>query len=377
MVEMISSYILTLAINIGINATYAILVLRNWRRQPPEIRKLQTLNTLCIIIALGFTQYFLAGYFYNLSQNRSSANFYSNVLSIVFIAITVLPGGIALVYRVIKPKTPENVEEIRAIISSQANSPHSVVQHDLLRKGTHVIIFIAIFAIDMIGFYILVTIFKDPYPLRFLRLEEWGYGLNNYIIFAWSWGDWIGMNLVVPAARIIVFGVLYCLTLLFLTSELCRLSHHWHYLFEKAVLRTLRTRELDRMGAYALFAAGFLLASLFLPYFGIMGMLAGWSLGDLAAAQVGMRWGRHHILNQDKTWEGLLAGALLTFVASLPFLGLVWAGTLTAAFVGIDLLTEKPIPMSDNLLLPVVGAVLFTILMAAGISVESIFIALA
>ncbi len=378
MAEMPPDYVTTLAINLAINVIYGFLVLRDWRRQPQETRKVQTLNTLGIVVALAFAQYFLAGYFYNMTRLKGEWNIPVDPLPIVFMIITTLPGVIALVLRAIKPKTTERSNELRELVPPQQGVNQSTIRRDLLRKGTHVAIFIAIFAIDQIAYYLFDIVFNDPFTLTEVRLLAWGYGAeSHYILFEWRWEDWLNPGWSIAPSRIIVFGFLYCLTLIMLTGELCRHSRRWRFVFEKAIHRTMRPRELDRMGAYALFAAGFLLASLFLPYFGILGMLAGWSLGDLAASQVGMRWGRHRIRQQDKTWEGLIAGALVTFVAAWPFLGLAWAGVLTAAFVGSDLLTERPIPMSDNMLLPMVGVVVFTILQVAGIFVAPVFVALA
>ncbi len=157
------AYVATLAINIAINVVYGILVLRDWRKQPKEIRKLQVLNTMGVIAALGFAQYFLAGYFYNMTKIYWSISF--DPLPVVFSVIAIVPGAIAIVLRAIKPKTPERSQELRELAIPQPSSPQTVINRDLLRKGTHVIMFLAIFAIDLIGFYILFVIFHDPFSL--------------------------------------------------------------------------------------------------------------------------------------------------------------------------------------------------------------------
>jgi dolichol kinase len=152
-----------------------------------------------------------------------------------------------------------------------------------------------------------------------------------------------------------------------LTSELCRQSHSWRYLFDTAVYKSLRADEAPRIAAYAFFLAGYMFACIFLPYFAVVGLLAGGCLGDLAASQIGLRWGRHHFSHQSKTLEGWFAGIVVTYLASVLFLGFTLALVYLVLFAIVDFCTEKPIPISDNLLFPIMGILAFTLFSYLGV----------
>ena len=78
------------------------------------------------------------------------------------------------------------------------------------------------------------------------------------------------------------------------------------------------------------------------------------SISDLMTSQIGIRFGKSHIKwNQNKTWEGTIAGTLVTLVIGFLFVGIIWSLIFTLVFLLIDIFTVKPIDMSDNLLIPI------------------------
>ncbi len=371
---MADPYVVTLGITGATTIVYEILLIRWWAWLTPERRRGQAFNAWTLAAVLAFAQYFLAGYLHNVSQMPQQAGEFE-AIQLVIVALTTIPGAVALVGRVIRPKTPEDQQRSQAFLPGGAQATESPVRRDLRRKLSHVVQFAAIVAIDVLGFYALVFIFQLPLTPEW-RLELWGYGPKEFFTFSWTWEGWVVPGKYIAVSRLVIFSFFYCLTFTMLTSELCRHTRSWRYGFDAIVHRTLRPNEVDGIAAYALFPAGFVLASIFLPYFGIIGTCAGWCLGDMAASQVGMRRGRHQFPHQKKTWEGLAAGTAVTFGASVAFLGIPWAVILAILFASADLLTEKPIPISDNLLLPILAVVVFTGLQMVGIQVAPIFISL-
>lgn len=79
------------------------------------------------------------------------------------------------------------------------------------------------------------------------------------------------------------------------------------------------------------------------------------SVGDSVSTLVGVRWGRHKLhFNKAKSYEGLLAGFLLSFTACLVFTTPSMA--LAASFIGM-LIEALPIKVNDNISVPIgVGA---------------------
>ena len=79
------------------------------------------------------------------------------------------------------------------------------------------------------------------------------------------------------------------------------------------------------------------------------------SAGDSASTLVGVHWGRHRLpFNGAKSYEGLLAGLLLSFLVCLAFTSPIRA--LAASAVGM-LMETLPLKANDNVTVPIsVGA---------------------
>ncbi|MFX0106479.1 MAG: hypothetical protein ACFE75_13465, partial [Candidatus Hodarchaeota archaeon] len=57
--------------------------------------------------------------------------------------------------------------------------------------------------------------------------------------------------------------------------------------------------------------------------------------------------------NKKKTWEGTIAGMITTFIICLFFVGIYLSGMFSLVFLIFDIFTNKPIRLSDNLLIPI------------------------
>lgn len=116
-------------------------------------------------------------------------------------------------------------------------------------------------------------------------------------------------------------------------------------------------------GCYLYFAIGQMFASFLVPpmvCFAILGISA---ISDLMASQIGIKFGKKHIKwNGDKTWEGAVAGFISSLAICYFFMGIIWALIFSIAFLTFDIITKKPLNMSDNLLNPMGCAVIYMIL---------------
>jgi len=123
----------------------------------------------------------------------------------------------------------------------------------------------------------------------------------------------------------------------------------------------MRTKEKDRFGGYVFMILGSLIVfALFETRIAVAAILMA-TLGDLAAALIGKRFGKHFFM-KERAWEGTLAQfsidvliGILVFIIFSPFAIPLWqtwaiilAMSLTATIV--ETLIYK---MDDNLIIPV------------------------
>jgi dolichol kinase len=135
----------------------------------------------------------------------------------------------------------------------------------------------------------------------------------------------------------------------------------------------MRPRERTRFGASVYFAVGsllifitlYLLGHILLHWFefSAIWMLSGWlsvtavmvaSIGDGAAAIIGMRFGKHRIKG-NRTLEGAIGGFIFGFLAFLPlwyFIGvpLIYGVIAATVLLIVDFVAS---PINDNLLNPI------------------------
>jgi dolichol kinase len=139
-----------------------------------------------------------------------------------------------------------------------------------------------------------------------------------------------------------------------LVNEFTRKSQIFSFPFIIFPKLYLSEEEKQNYGTYLFFTIGHMFAAFICPpmvFFTILGIS---SISDLVTSQVGIRFGSSNILwNKKKTWEGTLAGMSTTFIITAIFIGIYWGGIFSLIFLIFDIFTDKPIKLSDNLLIPV------------------------
>ena len=140
-----------------------------------------------------------------------------------------------------------------------------------------------------------------------------------------------------------------------ISIEIARARSRWvRYRFLRGTRRLLRPRERTSISGATYMAVAFLLVFLLFPQpVAVLAMLY-LTLGDLAAAAVGKRWGRYRI-GRGKSVEGFAAGVAVNVALGLMLPGIAWApalvGGLAAASIEI-----APLGVDDNLTVPLGGA---------------------
>lgn len=91
-------------------------------------------------------------------------------------------------------------------------------------------------------------------------------------------------------------------------------------------------------------------------------------VGDGAAAIVGRRFGRHKLANSEKSFEGSIAFVFFAVLVCLPLMSSAWGyPPLTLAQIGLGAVSAAviealPIPINDNLRVPLVASLAIALL---------------
>ena len=232
-------------------------------------------------------------------------------------------------------------------------------KRDTYRKITHVLIFIGLFIIWNIG-YTMVINSKETWagmiPTNNNTLEFY---LNifiekDYLMFRLFDLGWF---------YFLIFFFFYVLCILLLCNELTRKLKYVSFPFNLFPNLIMTEEEKRSYGTYLYFSIGQLFAAFLCPpmvFFAILGM---GGIGDLMTSQIGIRYGKHRIRwNNKKTWEGTITGTITCLILCFFFVGIIWAIIFATVFTIIDLVTNKPINASDNLLIPIACALVYVFL---------------
>jgi phosphoserine phosphatase/dolichol kinase len=168
-----------------------------------------------------------------------------------------------------------------------------------------------------------------------------------------------GLIGVPVVATIIIF-----IAIVYTISELYRLEGRTIPLVSAITRHAASQSELYGFAAAPLyFATGIVATLLLYPKMAAGGAIAMFCLGDSAASIFGGLISHSHSLpfNKGKTWEGSLAGFFFAFLGGMFFVPPVWALAGAAVAMGVEAL---PLPINDNLLIPVVTGATLTLLVA-------------
>jgi len=174
-------------------------------------------------------------------------------------------------------------------------------------------------------------------------------------------------GLLIPFISIYLFNNLIVATLLFIAvfiysvSELLRIFGTNVPIISKITLWAADRSELNEFNTAPIFhALGIALSLLIFPTRIGYAAIAVLALGDSSASLLGKRFGRNRIpFNRGKSIEGSIIGLVVAFLGALLFVDPITA--IVGAVVGI-LIEALPLPIDDNLLIPLAAGISMTLL---------------
>ena len=232
----------------------------------------------------------------------------------------------------------------------------SDARKDLYRKIPHILIFIGILFLWLIGSYIIYSgtgsldgMIPSENNTLYLYLQVLTTpNIIHDVLFSLGWFFYL------------LFFFFYIFTLIMLVNEYTRKSHYFSFPFNFICNIFLNEEERQGYGTYLYFAVGHMFAAFTCPPMVFFSILGTSSIADLVASQIGIRYGKNRIsFNKKKTWEGAIAGFLASFILSFIFIGFIWSIIFSIAFTLFDVLTNKPLDASDNLIIPIGLSVLY------------------
>jgi len=238
----------------------------------------------------------------------------------------------------------------------EKSNKRSKLRGDTYRKIPHVLIFIGLLFIWYLGVIIVKDLAgsisgmipdENNMLLLFLTIITEP-GSISAVLFSLGWFYYL------------LFFFFYGLCLFMLANEFTRKSKRLAYPFNFICKILLCEEEKRNYGTYLFFSIGQMVAALITPPMVFLTILGMSSLADLATSQVGIRYGKNKIKwNNEKSWQGSIAGIIVCFIICTLFIGVYWALIFTFAFFIFDIFTNKPFNISDNLLIPFGSSLIF------------------
>ncbi len=286
---------------------------------------------------------------------------YTLVLPIVLIVIAIIFSTIILKFYnyITKDKDIRKLNERLEERKKKRNR----LKEDIYRKISHVIIFFGLLALWYIS-YSMTKTYNEENDIK----EEIKHDVDNtnmlysYLRLLTKPNSIENVMLSMQWLYYVIFFVFYILSLVMIANEFTRKSKHLAFPLNLIPNLIISEQEKRSYGTYLYFCIGNMFAAFICPpmvFFAILGMS---SIGDLMTSQIGIRYGKHHISwNRDKTWEGSLAGVITSFIICFIFIGPLYSVILTGVFLIVDIITNKPLKSTDNLLIPIGTAITFVL----------------
>ena len=286
---------------------------------------------------------------------------YTLVLPIVLIVISIVFSSVILKFYNYITKDKDIIKLNERI--EERIKGRSRLREDIYRKMSHVLIFIGLLALWYIS-YSMTKAYNDENDIK----EEIKHDPDNtnmlysYLRLLTKPNSIENVMLSMQWLYYVIFFVFYILCLVMIANEFTRKSKHLAFPLNSLPNLIISDEEKRSYGTYLYFCIGNMFAAFICPpmvFFAILGMS---SIGDLMTSQIGIRYGKHHISwNRDKTWEGSLAGVLVSIVLCFIFIGPLYGLILTGVFLIVDIVTNKPLKSTDNLLIPIASAITFVL----------------
>jgi dolichol kinase len=231
-------------------------------------------------------------------------------------------------------------------------------KQEFLRKLPHVAMAILILGFDPLGSNGMQFVNIQKYD-RFNFVNEGGIifdyvlRLNNIEIGSYA------------VKLVMVSGMVF---LWILDLHVLLASPTTYYFMKDYFILAFRKKERSSMADFVVMFASLLLMILVLtfdPQYKLQGSFVSFAgfcaicFGDTAGMVIGRIFGRHKISKKtNKSWEGAIAGALVSFLSALIFIEWPFALLMAGLYLAVDLITTR-VPISDNFLIPLFTCLAF------------------
>nr|MDO8108981.1 phosphatidate cytidylyltransferase [Candidatus Sigynarchaeota archaeon] len=236
-------------------------------------------------------------------------------------------------------------------------SPFSWKQ-EILRKIPHICVALLIIGFDPIGSSLMQFVDIQKYDrYNFVNegaiIFDYVLRLNNLEIGSYA------VKLVIAAGLVFLWV---------LDLHVLLASPKTYFFMKDYFFYTFRKKEKSSMADFVVMFASLLLMIIILtfnPAYKLQGTFvcfAGFCslcFGDTAGVFVGKSIGKHPFpFYKKKTWEGAIAGTGISFLCALLFVSWPFAFLVAGLYLLVDMITPR-LPISDNLLIPVLIALVF------------------
>ncbi len=239
----------------------------------------------------------------------------------------------------------------------------SKIKKDIMRKINHVLIFIGLVGVWYISYDTVRGYAKNDDNNKNIKIDpDTTNMLYLYFRILTKPKSIENIMLSLQWFYYVLFFFFYIFCIIMLVNELTRKTRYLAFPFNILPILIMSDEEKQSYCTYLYFSIGQMFAAFLCPpmvFFAILGMS---SIGDLMTSQIGIRYGKRHISwNPNKTYEGTIAGTITCFIICVIFIGPFYGLLLAGAFMIFDMITSKPIKLSDNLLIPIGCAIIYVI----------------
>lgn len=253
----------------------------------------------------------------------------------------------------------------------QEDNIRNPIMEDTKRKLFHIIFYLLLW----VGIYIMsyqIILFESWFsqPENY-ELRVWGYNRENPAEIFYYFRLLAGNATFIenPGIAVLFLFIFVIGGFVSITLEAIRYSKVFYFPTNQFIIFLLRKKEINSIASHFFMFLAFSFSSFILPPLLAITVMGVVFIGDAAASQFGMRWGKIKIkINPKKSWIGTIAGAIVSFLVSVFFIGVIYGIITAVVFAFIDIFTEKPINISDNLSVPIVLTAVYIFLNLIGIA---------
>jgi len=362
-------YFIAVMIITSVAYLYPVLfILRHTVREVKNKKKTNVVNyvlSIMILLFILFSFYFIYANLY--AQDDPLLEIY---LNLIFYSIVVLWGLIvisSLIYKIFGD--PSKLKKLnRQLMENNIKNP---LMEDLKRKLFHILFYGMIWG--GIAIMIFFTVQFDP---RFAepemyQLRIWGYNSVNPTELFFYLRLVSGNSTFIdnPGVAIMFWFVFIIGGYISTTLEAIRNSKVLYFPTNQLITFLIRESEVNALASHFYLFLALSFSALVLPPLLVISIIGIVCIGDAAASQFGMRFGKRFKIkvNKKKSWIGTISGTIASFFASFIFVGLIYGIVSALIFAVIDIFTEEPIKISDNLSVPVFLTLIYLILNLSGV----------